>query len=224
MTMSDDIFKFSESDPDNDGADFIALMSPEGDDESEKNHKPRELPILPLRNTVLFPGVVIPITVGRDKSVKLIKDAYKKDKIIGVVSQKDAANDDPGFNDLYTIGTEAIIIRMLRMPDGNTTAILQGRRKIEIKETSKTNPYLMCMAHPIVDEKPKKNKESKALLSSIRDMAGKIIELSPNIPSEANFALKNIDSNNFIINFILSKLNIPVNEKKIILSKILFTE
>ncbi len=224
MTMSDDIFKFSESDPDNDGADFIALMSPEGDDESEKNHKPRELPILPLRNTVLFPGVVIPITVGRDKSVKLIKDAYKKDKIIGVVSQKDAANDDPGFNDLYTIGTEAIIIRMLRMPDGNTTAILQGRRKIEIKETSKTNPYLMCMAHPIVDEKPKKNKESKALLSSIRDMAGKIIELSPNIPSEANFALKNIDSPNFLINFISSNLNIPVNEKQTILSTILFTE
>ncbi len=138
--MKNDIFNFNETDPENDNADFIALMSPEGDDESEKNHKPKELPILPLRNTVLFPGVVIPITVGRDKSVKLIKDAYKKDKIIGVISQKDPNNDDPTFDDLYPIGSEAIIKRMLRMTDGNTTAILQGRRKIEIKETIKNNP------------------------------------------------------------------------------------
>lgn len=111
--------------------------------------------------------------------------------------KKDPNNDDPTFDDLYPIGTEAIIIRMLRMPDGNTTAILQGRRKIEIKETIKNNPYLICMAHPVIDEKPKKNKESKAILASIREMSGKIIELSPNIPSEANFALKNIESPNF---------------------------
>lgn len=224
LTMKKDIFRFNETDPENDGTDFIALMSPEGEDESEKSHKPKELPILPLRNTVLFPGVVIPITVGRDKSVKLIKDAYKKDKIIGVISQKDANNDDPSFDDLYSIGTEAVIIRMLRMPDGNTTAILQGRRKIEIKEQIKNSPYLVCMAHPVVDEKPKKNKEGKAILASIRDMAGKIIELSPNIPSEANFALKNIDSPNFLINFISSNLNIGVSEKQTILSTTSFDE
>jgi len=222
--MTNDIFRLNDMDPENDGTDFIALMSPEGDDESEKNHKPKELPILPLRNTVLFPGVVIPITVGRDKSVKLIKDAYKRDKIIGVVSQKDANNDDPSLEDLYTIGTEATIIRMLRMPDGNTTAILQGRRKIEIKDAVKTNPYLVCMAHPVIDEKAKKNKESKALLASIREMAGKIIELSPNIPSEANFALKNIDSPNFLINFISSNLNVSVVEKQNILGTTSFGE
>ena len=222
--MKNELFNFNENDSENDGADFIALMSPEGEDESEKNHKPKELPILPLRNTVLFPGVVIPITVGRDKSVRLIKEAYKKDKIIGVVSQKDAGNDDPTSDDLYAIGTEAVIIRMLRMPDGNTTAILQGKRKIEIRETIKTAPYLVCMAHPVIDEKPKKNKESKALLSSIRDMAGKIIELSPNIPSEANFALKNIDSANFLMNFISSNLNISVSEKQTILSTVSFQD
>ncbi len=214
----------NEIDSENDGTDFIALMSPDGDDESEKNHKPKELAILPLRNTVLFPGVVIPITVGRDKSVKLIKDAYKKDKIIGVVSQKDANNDDPSFDDLYSVGTEAIIIRMLRMPDGNTTAILQGKRKIEIKDVVKTQPYLVCNAHSVIDEKPKKNKETKALLDSIRDMAGKIIELSPNIPSEANFALKNIDSPNFLINFISSNLNVSVSEKQNILGTTLFSD
>lgn len=224
LTMYKDLLKLSEIDPENDGSDFIALMSPDGDDESEKNHKPKELPILPLRNTVLFPGVVIPITVGRDKSVKLIKDAYKRDKIIGVVSQKDANNDDPGLNDLYSLGTEAHIIRMLRMPDGNTTAILQGRRKIEIKETLKTSPYLVCLAHQVVDEKPKKNKETKALIDSIREMAGKIIELSPNIPSEANFALKNIDNPNFLINFISSNLNISVEEKQNILKTTAFAE
>lgn len=222
--MFNDILKMNEIDSENDGTDFIALMSPDGDDESEKNHKPKELAILPLRNTVLFPGVVIPITVGRDKSVKLIKDAYKKDKIIGVVSQKDANNDDPSFDDLYSVGTEAIIIRMLRMPDGNTTAILQGKRKIEIKDVVKTQPYLVCNAHSVIDEKPKKNKETKALLDSIRDMAGKIIELSPNIPSEANFALKNIDSPNFLINFISSNLNVSVSEKQNILGTTLFSD
>lgn len=222
--MQDNRFKLSDLDSENDGADFIALMSPEGDDESEKNHKPKELFILPLRNTVLFPGVVIPITVGRDKSVRLIKDAYKRDKIIGVVSQIDSGNDDPGVGDLYSIGTEAQIIRMLRMPDGNTTAILQGRRKIEIKETVKTVPYLVCVAHPVIDEKPKKNKETKALIASIREMAGKIIDLSPNIPSEANFALKNIDSPNFLINFISSNLNVSVGEKQNLLGTTTFAE
>jgi ATP-dependent Lon protease len=224
MSINKDLFNFNDNDPESDSSDFIALMSPEGDDISEKNHKPKELPILPLRNTVLFPGVVIPITVGRDKSVRLIKEAYKRDKIIGVVSQKDANNDDPNIDDLYSIGTEALIIRMLRMPDGNTTAILQGRRKIEIIDTVKATPYLICNTNPVVDEKPKKNKEGKALLASIREMAGKIIELSPNIPSEANFALKNIESPNFLINFISSNLNISVVEKQTILNTITFDE
>lgn len=222
--MYKDLLKLNDIDNEGDNSDFIALMSSEGEDESEKNHRPKELPILPLRNTVLFPGVVIPITVGRDKSVKLIKDAYRKDKIIGVVSQRDPNHDDPSFDDLYNLGTEAQIIRMLRMPDGNTTAILQGRRKIEIREPLKTSPYLVCLAHPVVDEKPKKNKETKAIIDSIREMAEKIIELSPNIPSEANFALKNIDNPNFLINFISSNLNVSVEEKQKILKQTIFTE
>ncbi|MCB9251821.1 MAG: endopeptidase La [Flavobacteriales bacterium] len=215
--MNKDLFKFSHFDNEGEGNDFIALMGPEGDDEAEKKHLPKELPILPLRNTVLYPGVVIPITVGRDKSVKLIKDAYKKDKIIGVVSQKDANQDDPDLNDLYPIGTEAHIIRMLKMPDGNTTAILQGRRKIELKESLLTTPYLVCVVHQVVDEKPRKNREAKALIDSIREIAGKIIDLSPNIPSEANFALKNIENPNFLMNFISSNLNVSVAEKQNIL-------
>jgi ATP-dependent Lon protease len=222
--MEKEFFNFNNIDPENEGADFIAMMSPDEEDESERTHESKELSILPLRNTVLFPGVVIPITVGRDKSVKLIKDAFKKNKIIGVVSQKDALNDDPAVSDLYSIGTEALIIRMFRMPDGNTTAILQGKRKIFIRESVKTSPYLVCMTDPVIDEKPKKNKETKALISSIKEMAAKIIELSPNIPSEANFALKNIDSPNFLINFISSNLNISVSEKQIILEKLLFSE
>ena len=142
-----------------DDAELIPLLSTEDEEQMNAEKFPDEIAILPLRNTVLFPGVVIPITVGRDKSIALIKDAYKGDKTIGVVAQKNDKTEDPSIDELNTIGTIAFILKMFRMPDGNTTAILQGKRKIFIRESVKTSPYLVCMTDPVIDEKPKKNKE-----------------------------------------------------------------
>lgn len=199
---------------DSDSPEFITLMSKEEEDEMNREALPEFLPILPLRNTVLFPGVVFPITVGRDKSIKLIKDAYKGDKIIGVVSQKEAEIEDPEINDLNTIGTMATIVKMLRMPDGNTTVILQGKRKFEIAEFIQEDPYLKASVSAYQEKGLKKSKENEILIRSIRELAMKIVELSPNIPTEANFALKNIDSPNFLISFIASNLNISLHEKQ----------
>lgn len=221
--MLEKIYDLNEMEPEQESADYVAIFSPDDEDPNE-SLEPKELPILPLRNTVLFPGVVIPITVGRDKSVKLIKDAYKKDKIIGVASQIDSNIDDPSFEDLYKTGTEAFILRMFKMPDGNTTVILQGKRKIELNAVVKISPYLFCITNPIGIEKIKSSKENKAIIATIKEMATKIIELSPNIPSEANFAMKNIDNANFLINFISSNLNISVIEKQKILSSKSFDE
>jgi ATP-dependent Lon protease len=202
---------------DNDSPEFIPLLSQEEEDEMNKENTPEVLPILPLRNTVLFPGVVIPITVGRDKSIKLIKDANKSDKIIGVVSQKDSNVEDPSFSDLNSVGTVAYIIKMLRMPDGNTTVIIQGKKRFELKELVTSEPYIRARVTPFPELKPKLDKESNALVSSVKDLATQIIEQSPNIPSEAAFALKNIDSPTFLINFISSNLNVDVAEKQKIL-------
>lgn len=199
---------------DADSQEFITLMSKEEEDEMNREALPESLPILPLRNTVLFPGVVFPITVGRDKSIKLIKDAYKGDKIIGVVSQKEAEIEDPEVQDLNTIGTIATIVKMLRMPDGNTTVILQGKRKFSIAEFIQEDPYLKARVNPFQEKGFKKSKENEVLIRSIRELAMKIVELSPNIPTEANFALKNIDSPNFLISFIASNLNISLQEKQ----------
>lgn len=204
-------------DEDGDPADLITMMSQEEEDEMERESDPKELPILPLRNTVLFPGVVFPITVGRDKSIKLIRQAYKKDKIIGVVSQKDSSIEDPDAEDLFEIGTVAHIVRMLRMPDGNITAIIQGKKKFHLDEMVATEPYFKAEVTVLKEKKIKQDREFKALLSSIREMAANIVNLSPNIPSEANFALKNIDSPNFLINFIASHLNIEIDDKQAIL-------
>ncbi|MFM8787061.1 MAG: LON peptidase substrate-binding domain-containing protein, partial [Bacteroidota bacterium] len=175
-------------------------------------------PILPLRNTVLFPGVVIPITVGRDKSIKLIREANNKTKTIGVMSQRDTSVEDPGADDLHPIGTLAKILKMLRMPDGNTTVIIQGRQRFELKEVVKTEPYLKAHLTPNPDVLPNpKNKEFNALISTIKDLALQIIQLSPNIPSEAALALRNIESPAFLVNFIASNLNIEVGEKQTLL-------
>lgn len=203
---------------DNEGSDLFPLFSQQEEKESNKQVVPENLPILPIRNTVLFPGVVFPITVGRDKSIKLIKDANKGDKIIGVFAQKNPETEEPGINDLNTIGTMAQIIKILRMPDGNTTAIIQGKRKIELGEELSNEPYIRATvkAIEISDEKP--DKELKALISNIKDTATENIDLSPNVPSEASFAMRNIDSDNFLVSFIASNLNIPVNEKQIILN------
>lgn len=223
LTMLDKIYDLNEIEPEHESADYVTIFSPEEEDTNE-NTEPKDLPVLPLRNTVLFPGVVIPITVGRDKSVKLIKETYKKDKIIGVASQIDPNNDDPSFEDLFKTGTEALILRMFKMPDGNTTAIIQGKRKIELESVVKTTPYLICNVKPVIEAKVKSSREIKAIVATIKEMASKIIELSPNIPSEANFALKNIENPNFLINFIASNLSITVNEKQAIHSSKSFDE
>jgi ATP-dependent Lon protease len=219
MTKDQDSLFFAANihDDDNENPEFIALMSQEEEDEISKELAPEVLPILPLRNTVLFPGVVFPITVGRDKSIKLIRDAYKGDKTIGVVAQRDPEVEDPGYNDLYNIGTVAYIIKMLRMPDGNTTVIIQGKRKFQMNEVVQESPYLKARVSIIAEGKSKGNKEAKALIDSVRDLAMKIVDLSPNIPSEANLVVKNIDSPNFLINFVSSNLNVGPIEKQEIL-------
>ncbi len=198
-----------------DDAEFIPLMTSEDEEQMNMEHIPDELPILPLRNTVLFPGVVIPITVGRDKSIKLIKDANKKDRIIGVVSQKDVNVDDPGANDLNEIGTVAMIIKMLRMPDGNTTVIIQGKRRFKIEEITREEPYIRARISAFEEKRPKNtDKEFAALVSSLKDTSLQIIKQSPNIPSEAAFAIKNIESPSFLINFISSNMNAEVDVKQ----------
>lgn len=198
-----------------DDTEFIPLLSSEDEDQMNSERVPDDLLILPLRNTVLFPGVVIPITVGRDKSINLIKDAYKGDKTIGVVSQKNDTVEDPAIEDLNRIGTVANIIKMLRMPDGNTTVIIQGKRRFELKEIKQTDPYIVATVIPFTETRPKKDdQEFIAVVSSLKDLALQIVKHSPNIPSEAGFALRNIESPSFLINFISSNMNAPVAEKQ----------
>ncbi len=195
--------------------EFIPLLSLEEEDSMNAETVPEELPILPLRNTVLFPGVVIPITVGRDKSINLIKDAYKGDKIIGVVSQKNDTVEDPTPEDLNTIGTVAQIIKMLRMPDGNTTVIIQGKKRFQLQEIKQTEPYFRGAITAFSEIRPvKDDQEFVALTSSLKDLALQIVKLSPHIPSEAGFALRNIESPSFLVNFISSHMNVPVAEKQ----------
>jgi len=216
--MENDNFNFEIRNFDqivDDEAEFIPLLSTEDEEQMNAEKIPDVLPILSLRNTVLFPGVVIPITVGRDKSIKLIKDAYKGDKIIGVLSQKDDKIEDPTPDDLNKIGTVAYIVKMLRMPDGNTTVIIQGKKRFELKEVVQQDPYLKASILPFEETRPGKNeKEFLALVASLKDLALQIINKSPNIPSEAAFAIKNIESPSFLINFISSNMNAPVAEKQ----------
>ncbi len=178
--------------------EFIPLMSQEDEDKINKESTPDVLPILPLRNTVLFPGVVIPITVGRDKSIKLIKDVYKGTKSLGVVSQKDLSIEEPKFNDLHKTGTVAHIMKMLRMPDGNITAIIQGRRLMSLEKMVKEDPYIVSEINSLIETKPSKSDEEfDALVESIKDIALQIVKESPNIPSEAQLAIRNIESPSF---------------------------
>jgi len=196
-------------------AEFIPLMSSEDEELMNTENIPAEVALLPLRNTVLFPGVVIPITVGRDKSIKLIKDAYKADRIIGVVSQKDVAVEDPTFDDLNNVGTIALIVKMLRMPDGNTTVIIQGKKRFRLDKATQTEPYLKATIKNFEETRPAKNdKEFAALISSLKDTSLQIIQQSPNIPSEAGFAIKNIESPSFLINFISSNMNAEMADKQ----------
>ncbi len=196
-------------------AELIPLLTPEDEEEMNNETLPETLPVLPLRNTVLFPGVVIPITAGRDKSISLIKDANTGNKTIGVVSQKDAETEDPEVKDINTLGTVARILRVLQMPDGNTTVIIQGKKRFEIAEILTEDPYMTATIREAGETRPdQKDEEFLAIIESIKDLAFKIIKDNPNIPSEATFAIKNIQSNSFLINFVSSNLNLGVAEKQ----------
>ena len=202
-------------------AEFIPLITVEEEDSMNKQEFPADLPILPLRNNVLFPGVVIPITVGRDKSIKLIQDANKGDKIIGVVSQRNQEDESPELKDLYQVGTVAQIIRMLKMPDGSTTVIIQGRRRFKLGKELQSEPYLRANIKLLTEKKVnKKSPEMEAVFTSIKENALEIIKQSPNIPSEASFAIGNIDSPTFLVNFICSNMNADVSKKQMLLEEL----
>ena len=199
-------------------ADLIPLLTPEDEEEMANEKLPSDLLILPLRNTVLFPGVVIPITAGRDKSIKLIDAANASNKTIGVVSQINEAEEDPSENDIHKIGTVARILRVLKMPDGNVTVILQGKKRFEIDQVTSTDPFLKATIKDVLEERPKvKDEEFGAIIDSVRDLAIQIITESPNIPTEATFAIKNIESDSFLINFVSSNMNLSVTEKQTLL-------
>lgn len=210
--ISLDSLSFQEFD---ENSELIPLMTPE-DEELINNEKlPATLPILPLRNTVLFPGVVIPITAGRDKSIRLINDSNKGSKVIGVVSQKDGSIEDPEGKDIYKTGTVARILRVLKMPDGNTTIIIQGKKRFEVDQVITEDPYITATVKDVAEAKPAEdNEEFSAIIESIKDLALEIIKESPNIPSEASFAIKNIESSSFLVNFVSSNMNLSVEEKQ----------
>ncbi|MDG4717106.1 endopeptidase La [Winogradskyella marincola] len=196
-------------------SELIPLMTPEDEELINNESLPESLPILPLRNTVLFPGVVIPITAGRDTSIKLINDANKGGKVIGVVAQKDESVENPSAQDIYKTGTVARILKVLKMPDGNTTVIIQGKKRFMVNEVISEKPYLTATISDLSETKPEAgNEEFSAIIDSIKDLSLEIIKESPNIPTEATFAIKNIESNSFLVNFVSSNMNLKVEEKQ----------
>ncbi|MFK7060121.1 endopeptidase La [Flavobacterium oreochromis] len=196
-------------------AELIPLLTPEDEEEMNKESLPVDLPILPLRNTVLFPGVVIPITAGRDKSIKLLNDANALDKIIGVVSQKNEEDEDPTEEQINKIGTVARILKILKMPDGNVTVILQGKKRFEIDTVTTTEPYIRATIKEVPEIRPDEtDDELNAIIDSIRELAIQIIKESPNIPTEATFAIKNIESDPFLVSFVSSNMNLTAEEKQ----------
>jgi len=200
-------------------AELIPLLTPEDEEEMNNEELPNNLAILPLRNMVLFPGVVIPITAGRDKSIRLINEANAEGKIIGVVAQKNEEDEDPTKNDIHKIGTVAKILRVLKMPDGNVTVILQGKKRFEIDTVITENPYIRAEVKEVSEKRPgKHDTEFVAIVDSIKELAIQIIKESPNIPSEATFAIKNIESQSFLINFVTSNMNLTVKEKQDLLA------
>jgi ATP-dependent Lon protease len=201
-------------------SDFIPLISDEDEAVLAGSKVPELLPVLPLRNTVLFPGVVIPITVGREKSIRLIKEIYRKDRVIGTVAQIDAETEDPVIKDLYSVGTVAQIIRILEMPDESTSIIIQGKKRFHIESIVSEEPYFMARTVPISDQKPAaRDREFEAIVGSLKDLSLRIIKLSSNIPPEASFAVRNIESSSFLINFICSNSDIGLKEKQKLLEE-----
>ena len=202
----------------------IPLMSEAEEKELTEADIPDELPILPLKNTVLFPGVVIPITVGRDRSLKLVKDAYDNDKTIGVVTQKKEDEENPGEDDLYETGTVARILKLIKMPDGSKSIVIQGKTLFHVEEFTQEDPYFKARVQGLKQEVDMSEMEVDASVRSLRETATKIVNLSPNIPSEAEIALNNISSPNFLLNFISSNLNIEVGQKQGLLETPKFSE
>ncbi|SDG01159.1 endopeptidase La [Chitinophaga filiformis] len=205
-------FYFANSEEEMEFMPIIPLN--EENDGLEDEKIPDELALLPLRNTVLFPGVVLPITVGRDKSIKAVNDAYKADKLIGVVAQKDSTVEDPNLVDLTDVGTVARIVKLIKMPDGGTTIIIQGRKRFKISEIVSEDPYFKARIELLQDEIVTDDPEFDAYISSIKDLAGQIIQLSPNLPSEASIILKNIENPSFLVHFVSSNLNCDLKDKQ----------
>lgn len=197
--------------------EFMPLITLEEEADGKKDVFADIIPVLPLRNTVLFPGVVIPITVGRDKSIKAVRDAYAADRFIGVIAQVDSNVEEPEFKDLHKVGTMAKILKMLKMPDGSTTAIIQGKVRFSIREFISSDPYFKASIDVLSDIPYTNDKQFDAMVSSLKEMAGNIIKLSPNIPTEASIMLRNIDSPGFLINFIANNLSIELKEKQKVL-------
>jgi len=199
---------------DND-VDIVPIIADGEDGDLEDIDVPDSIPILSLRNTVLFPGVVLPISIGRPRSVQLIKDAYKSDRIVGTVAQKDPDMENPAFEDLHTIGTIGQIVKLLEMPDGSTTAIIQGRKRMVLNEMISDKPYFIARVRTIPEIKPEiPSKDFDAIVGSLKDLSLKIIKINPNISPEASFAVKNIENNTYLINFICSNTDIKVQDKQ----------
>jgi len=199
---------------DGDG-DIIPIIADGDDGELEDVEVPEVLPILSLRNTVLFPGVVLPISIGRPKSIQLIKDAYRSDKIVGTVAQKDPDQENPDFSDLHAVGTIGQIVKLLEMPDGSTTAIIQGRKRMTLSELVSSDPYFTAKVITLPESRPEiLNKDFDAIVGSLKDLSLKIIKINPNISPEASFAIKNIENNTYLINFICSNTDIKVQDKQ----------
>ncbi|WP_370425118.1 endopeptidase La [Tenacibaculum dicentrarchi] len=204
----------------NEDSELIPLLTPEDEEIINKEEIPAELPILPLRNTVLFPGVVIPITAGRDKSIQLINDANKGDKIIGVVAQKDISVENPSLDDINKTGVVAKILRVLKMPDGNVTVIIQGKKRFVIDEITQEDPYLKAIVQEVIENKGVEDeKEFEAIIESIKELALEVIKENPMLPSEASIAIKNIQSNSFLVNFISSNMELSVAKKQVLLEE-----
>ena len=199
-----------------DEMDFLPIIPLNESDEENPNgiEVPPELALLPLRNTVLFPGVVLPITVGRDKSIKAVNDAYKADKLIGVVAQKDSSIEDPQMQDLENVGTVARIVKLIKMPDGGTTIIIQGKSRFEIKSIFTEDPYFKAKVKKLEEEESPKDEDFGAYVSNIKDLATEIVQLSPNIPTEASIILRNIENPSFLIHFVSSNLNTEIRDKQ----------
>ena len=201
-----------------DNTDFIPLLTDEDEQEIAREETPQVLPILPLKNTVLFPGVIVPISAGRDASIRLINDAYETTRTIGVVAQLNEDTEVPEGKDVYRLGTVATILRVLKMPDGSVTVIIQGKKRFLIEGIVEEKPYLRAAIREVSDVKPEPNdKVFEATIEEVKDLAIKIIQANPNIPSEAAFAIKNIESTSFLINFIASNMNATVLEKQAVL-------